>query len=70
MQLEMDGDVKAVAEFMQQNIPASKLVGVATVIGQLAPILWGRFPVEDVIHMRLQGEAISDCDQRKLSVAT
>ena len=48
MTFEIDDDVKAVAEFMQQNIAAGRLVGVATAIGRLAPILWGRFSADDV----------------------
>jgi hypothetical protein len=41
--LEIDQDVEAVAEFMQRNIPASKLVAVSDSIKALAPIMWGAF---------------------------
>lgn len=55
MDLEMDADVKAVAEFMQHNMAASRLVGVATAIGRLAPILWGRYLADDVQPLNLRG---------------
>jgi hypothetical protein len=48
MQLKMDGDVQAVAEYMQSNIPAARLVGVAAGIAAIAPLLWGRYSPEQV----------------------
>ena len=62
MQLEIDCDVKAVAEFMQANMPASKLLGVATAIGRLAPILWGHFSADDVYALALRGEPVTSRD--------
>jgi hypothetical protein len=41
MNLEIDPDVKAVAEFMQSNVAADRLERVADAIGKLAPLLWG-----------------------------
>jgi hypothetical protein len=41
MDIVLDADIKAVAEFMQGNIPASKLVGVAKHLPALAKLLWG-----------------------------
>ena len=46
--LEMDVDLKLVLEFMQSNMPASKLVGVAQALAAVAPILWARYEREDV----------------------
>ena len=46
--LEIDDDLKLVIEFMQSNLPASKLVGLAKAAAALAPILWGRDEREDV----------------------
>jgi hypothetical protein len=59
MKFEVDPDIQAVAEFMQRNIPATRLVGVAAGVHALAPLLWGRFPAESVT---LAG--LSDCDLR------
>lgn len=54
MKLIIDPDVKAVAEFMQGNMSASKLVSVASAIAALAPILWGRFEPEGIAALQLQ----------------
>jgi hypothetical protein len=48
MDLEIDKDVKAVAEFMQERIEASRLVSVADGVARMAPILWGRYPAQTV----------------------
>lgn len=48
MQFEVDSDVQAVLEFMQLNIPAVKLVGVAESASQMARLLWGHNPQEPV----------------------
>jgi len=59
MNLEIDPDVKVVAEFMQSNMSAAKLVGVATAIGRLAPILWGRFGTEEIQALVLVGKPVT-----------
>lgn len=46
MELVLDPDVKMVAEFMQSRIAASKLVGTADGIAQLARLLWSGYPQE------------------------
>ena len=49
MELVIDPDVKAVAEFMQANLRADKLRSVAEAVSALAPILWARYeskPIE------------------------
>ena len=48
MELILDPDVKAVAEFMQSQIPASRLVSVADGLAKLAPILWDKYEAESV----------------------
>jgi hypothetical protein len=48
MLLEIDPDVKAVAEFMQASVPASRLVSVAKGVNDLAPLLWGGFAPESI----------------------
>jgi len=46
MQIVLDSDIKAVAEFMQGNIPAAKLVSVADNLPTVARLLWSQFPQE------------------------
>jgi hypothetical protein len=51
MEVVIDPDVKAVAEFMQSKIETRKLVGVAESLRVIAPILWGhydRVPVKGI----------------------
>lgn len=54
MDLEIDQDVKAVAEFMQRNIAASKLVAVASTVAAMAPLLWAHHDSEPVRGMFLR----------------
>jgi hypothetical protein len=53
MELEIDPDVKAAAEFMQANFAATKLIPVAEALSALAPILWGRYGREVVTPLSL-----------------
>lgn len=70
MNLEIDQDVKAVAEFMQSNVAAARLVGVATAIGRLAPILWGRYSADDVHALALaQDQPIANANATLQSAA-
>jgi hypothetical protein len=48
-----DADVLAVLDFMQSRVPAQKLVGVATAVRGLAETLWGHYPPQDVIALRV-----------------
>jgi hypothetical protein len=48
MDLELDSDVRAVAEFMQSRIATERLVAVARGVAELAPILWGKYPAESI----------------------
>lgn len=54
MEIVIDPDVKAVAEFMQKSMPAAKLVSVASAVAALAPILWKRYQREDVDVLTLR----------------
>jgi hypothetical protein len=53
LDLEIDTDVRVTAEFMQQNIPAARLVGVAAGLQAVAPLLWGQHEAEPVQVLRL-----------------
>lgn len=71
MNLEIDEDVKAVAEFMQERIAASRRVSVADGLARLAPLIWDRHSVEEVAVMRLSlDKPISDHDRRTQSCAS
>jgi hypothetical protein len=56
--------VEAVAEFMQRNIPASKLVAVSDSIKALAPIMWGHFDREEIRALRLLPVPIGEHGQQ------
>jgi hypothetical protein len=72
MEIQIDQDVKAVAEFMQRTMPAAKLVGVAEAIAALSPLLWGRHGTEDVSALRLRETPITALpyDQHKQAAAS
>jgi hypothetical protein len=44
--LSVDPDLKAVADFMQSQLPAGKLISVSDQIPKLARLLWGNYPQE------------------------
>ena len=70
--MEIDPDVKAVAEFMQRNVAAAKLVGVAASVSALAPILWSRYEKEEVDALLLREPPITESlrDWHKPKVST
>ena len=72
MQFVIDEHVKAVLEFMQENVPASKLIGVAESVPQMARLLWDRFQQEPFssISLHLDKPAMSGRESQSLSVAT
>ena len=53
MDMVVDQHMQAVLEFMQANVPAGKLVGVAHHLPEMARLLWGRFPQEPCIAVDL-----------------
>ena len=62
MQLIFDPEVQAVAEFMQERIPANRLANVASGLAKIAPLIWGHYQAEDVKTIRLLAEPILACD--------
>ena len=48
MRFEVDSDVQSVLEFMQSQIQACKLVGVAEALPQMARLLWNHNQQEPV----------------------
>jgi hypothetical protein len=59
MELIMDGDLQAVAEFMQSNVPAAKLVSVADSLTAVARLLWSQYPQEPCTVARLLAPQIT-----------
>jgi hypothetical protein len=70
MNMEIDLDVAAVLKFMQNNVPASKLLAVADGVSNLARLLWGHHNQDQIELLRLKADPISDCDPHKQSAAT
>lgn len=66
MVLIIDENVRAVAEFMQANMDASRLVNVAASIHALAPLLWGHYRggSDPVLQLVAEPPAISAHDRR------
>jgi hypothetical protein len=56
MIISADPDIQAVAEFMQRSIPMVRLVGVATGVAAIAPLLWGRYECESVPVLKLSDD--------------
>jgi len=57
--IEIDPDVHSVAEFMQTQIAASRLVSVASQLAAIAPLLWGDYERSTVQVLRLVAEPIA-----------
>ena len=73
MEISIDPEVKSVAEFMQRNVAATRLVAVAKAIGDIPPLLWSHHGLEprQVLRPLLLSELpILACDQRRLSSAS
>jgi hypothetical protein len=69
MQVEIDEHVKAVLKYMQENIPASKLVGVGDAIPKMARLLWDQFQQEPVLAMELRKPKTGQ-ENQSLSIAS
>ena len=57
MRLELQPDIQEVAEFMQRNIPAARLVSVAAGLHAIAPLLWKHYrnaPPDDEAPLSLR----------------
>jgi len=72
MQIVVDSDVQAVLEFMQANLPADKLLGVADGIPEMARLLWKQYPQEPcpVMVLRLPKPLTTGLVNQLLPTAT
>jgi hypothetical protein len=69
MEVVVDRDVLAILEFMQRNVPASKLVAVSRIVHIIAPVLWSHYAAEQVCPLSLRERAIWADDRRTQSNA-
>lgn len=53
MELVIDNDLQLVAEFMQKNIPAFKLISVAEELPKIGRLLWSQYPQEQSVGLML-----------------
>jgi len=53
MEIAIDEDVKAVAEFMLEHVAANRLVAVAKGMAAIAPLFWGQHRPEEIQTLRL-----------------
>jgi hypothetical protein len=44
MEIGLDKDVQAVAEYMQRSLPAAALIRVSLALAEVGPLLWGPDP--------------------------
>lgn len=65
LKLVVDADVQVVAEFMQSNVAASRLVAIADGLAAIAPLIWGRYEPEKVLALRLVSPELTDCAERR-----
>jgi hypothetical protein len=69
MELQIDGDLQSVAEFMQRNIPASKLISVAEKLREVGRLLWAHYPQEPSFGLRLSEPPLMSDLQQDASVS-
>ena len=60
MNLIIDPNIQAVAEYMQNTLSTNCLVAVSQGLAKLAPLLWGHYETEDVSVLRVEHRPISD----------
>ena len=65
MEIFMDEDVKKVMSFMLSAMPSAKLVPVAKGINDLALLMWGHYPREDIFPISLKADPILADDPHK-----
>jgi hypothetical protein len=67
LKVAIDVDVKAVLEFIQDNVPANKLIAVSERLPEFARLLWGHFPQESCNVLRLELEKSPKTDSENQS---
>jgi hypothetical protein len=68
MEIFIDDDLKAVLEFMYLNVPADKLVGVASKVQNFAHVLWGHHPERSFLAATIDLDSFKTvCDSRSIA---
>ena len=67
MQIKLDEDVMSVIGYMQTQVQARKLVGVARALRELAPLLWGHHEQESIDVLRVVAEPIFEIPSKESS---
>jgi hypothetical protein len=67
----VDRHIKAVLVFMQENLPASKLLRIAEELPQWAQLLWARYPKQELSGLTLTllksaGQSLSTANESDL----
>jgi len=65
--VEVDPDVQAVLEFLQDRVQACRLISVADGVAQMARLLWASFPQEPFVGVSLVSQAITHDSQQAAS---
>jgi hypothetical protein len=66
MEVVIDPDVRAVAEFMRSKIESRKLVGVAESLRAVASILWGHYDHVPVRGVEIRREKLLTANESPL----
>lgn len=70
MRIKVDPDVERVAEFMDQNFPVERMVGIAAGLYALAHLVWARYEQRPVQALSLvDGPGLPDAPHAR-STAT
>ena len=62
---EADPDVLVVVRFMQDNIPAARLISVSRAVNELAPLLWGQHEREPVQSLSLSATPVTSVESTR-----
>ncbi len=65
--VELDDHLQDVLQFMQENVPAEKLVQVSVCLNRIAPLLWGQYPQQEVLAIRFIQEPILPAERTQLA---
>jgi hypothetical protein len=65
--LQVDEHLQQVLEFMQESVPASKLVQIAEKLPEMARLLWSRYSQEPVVAVSLTEAAIVSVERTQSS---
>jgi hypothetical protein len=60
MKITLDEHLQSVLEYMQQNVPANKLLGVAEKLPDMARLLWSRYSQEPFHAVELANELMEE----------